>query len=46
MVIGVVNEDVEHHAAKQLPHLRHVELLLGHATPPQQLGELGIAYTV
>ncbi len=42
VVIGVVEQDVEHHPAEQLVHLRDVAVALDHAAPPEQLRELRI----
>ena len=43
MVVGVVDQDVEHHAAKQLRHVALIVATRGLARPAQQLGEVGVA---
>jgi hypothetical protein len=42
VVVGVVHQDVEHHAAEQLLHLLHVDAAFDHAAPAQQLRELQV----
>ena len=43
VVIGVIDEDSEHHAAKQLLHVQQVEAILRHASAPQQLRKTRVA---
>lgn len=43
VIVGVVDEDVEHHPAKQLAHVRDVAVARGYATASKQLREFRVA---
>jgi hypothetical protein len=43
MVIGVVDQDVEHHTAKQLLHIEKIPTFFCHANTPQQLSQRWVA---
>jgi hypothetical protein len=43
VIVGVVDEDVEHHPAKQLAHLDTVRASPDDAAAAKQLRELGVA---
>jgi len=45
VIVGVVDADVEHHAAEQFSHLGPAQRQRGHTAPPQQLGQLRVAQT-
>src|SRR4051812_214212 len=43
MIVGVVDQDVEHHATEQLAHIAHVCVAIHDTSAPQELRELRIA---
>ena len=43
MIVGIVEQDVEHHAAKELARVLRVYISFGNSLAPQQLRQLGIA---
>src|SRR6185312_7067762 len=43
VIIRIVDQDIEDHAAKQFPHVVHVAIVLHYTSAPQQLRQLRIA---